>query len=272
MKNRSFVEWMYSTKSGRAFLKIMLYSGILKAAEKIARSPFSRPYIKKFIKSNNIDMSDFKGQTYYSFQDFFSRKRKDIVPDRTPEHLISPCDGYLSAYKIKSNSSFFIKGSWYKVKDLVTDEKQAKKFAGGDCVVLRLCANDYHQYCYIDDGFMGKNHFVKGTLHSVQPIACENYPVYRLNRRMWTMLETNNFGKVAQIEIGAVLVGGIVNNSENVLMKRGQDMGRFELIGSTIVLLFEKGKIELIPEILDNIKGDKEFRVVQGQHIANKIG
>ena len=55
-------------------------------------------------------------------------------------------------------------------------------------------------------------------------------------------------------------------------MKRGQDMGRFELIGSTIVLLFEKGKIELIPEILDNIKGDKEFRVVQGQHIANKIG
>lgn len=86
------------------------------------------------------------------------------------------------------------------------------------------------------------------------------------------MLETNNFGEVAQIEIGAVLVGGIVNNSENVLMKRGQDMGRFELIGSTIVLLFEKGKIELIPEILDNIKGDKEFRVVQGQHIANKIG
>ncbi len=35
MKNRSFVEWMYSTKTGRAFLKIMLYSGILKAAEKL---------------------------------------------------------------------------------------------------------------------------------------------------------------------------------------------------------------------------------------------
>lgn len=76
MKNRSFVEWMYSTKTGRAFLKIMLYSGILKAAEKIARSPFSRPYIKKFIKSNNIDMSDFKGQTYYSFQDFSPVREK----------------------------------------------------------------------------------------------------------------------------------------------------------------------------------------------------
>lgn len=40
-------------------------------------------------------------------------------------------------------------------------------------MILRLCANDYHHYCYIDDGFQGRNHFVKGLLHSVQPIALE---------------------------------------------------------------------------------------------------
>ena len=74
-------------------------------------------------------------------------------------------------------------------------------------MVVRLCANDYHHYCYIDDGFQGRNHFVKGLLHSVQPIALENAPVYRQNRRMWTILDTVNFGKVAQIEIGALLVG-----------------------------------------------------------------
>ena len=68
-------------------------------------------------------------------------------------------------------------------------------------MILRLCANDYHHYCYIDDGFQGRNHFVKGLLHSVQPIALENAPVYRQNRRMWTILDTVNFGKVAQIEI-----------------------------------------------------------------------
>ena len=117
--------------------------------------------------------------------------------------------------------------------DLVTDKKIAKEFVGGDCVILRLCANDYHHYCYIDDGFQGRNHFVKGLLHSVQPIALENVPVYRQNRRMWTILDTVNFGKVAQIEI-------------------------------------KKGHIDLLPEIKECIKGDKEVRVIQGQHIANR--
>lgn len=149
-------------------------------------------------------------------------------------------------------------------------QKIAKEFVGGDCVILRLCANDYHHYCYIDDGFQGRNHFVKGLLHSVQPIALENAPVYRQNRRMWTILDTVNFGKVAQIEIGALLVGGIVNDHENVMMRKGAEMGHFELIGSTIVLLFKKGHIDLLPEIKECIKGDKEVRVIQGQHIANR--
>ena len=236
MAKKSFVDWLYTTAPGRVTLKVLLHTGALKLGEIVARSPLSKPLINRYIKNNNIDMSDFKGQKY----------------------------------RIKSNNSFHIKGSWYKVTDLVTDKKIAKEFVGGDCVILRLCANDYHHYCYIDDGFQGRNHFVKGLLHSVQPIALENAPVYRQNRRMWTILDTVNFGKVAQIEIGALLVGGIVNDHENVMMRKGAEMGHFELIGSTIVLLFKKGHIDLLPEIKECIKGDKEVRVIQGQHIANR--
>ena len=231
MAKKSFVDWLYTTAPGRMTLKVLLYTGALKLGEMVARSQLSKPFISRYIKNNNIDMSDFKGQKY---------------------------------------NSFHIKGSWYKVTDLVTDKKIAKEFVGGDCVILRLCANDYHHYCYIDDGFQGRNHFVKGLLHSVQPIALENAPVYRQNRRMWTILDTVNFGKVAQIEIGALLVGGIVNDHENVMMRKGAEMGHFELIGSTIVLLFKKGHIDLLPEIKECIKGDKEVRVIQGQHIANR--
>ena len=249
MAKKSFVDWLYTTAPGRMTLKVLLYTGALKLGEMVARSQLSKPFISRYIKNNNIDMSDFKGQKYNSFQDFFSRKRDDIEVDRQAEHLISPCDGYLSAYRIKSNNSFHIKGSWYKVTDLVTDKKIAKEFVGGDCVILRLCANDYHHYCYIDDGFQGRNHFVKGLLHSVQPIALENAPVYRQNRRMWTILDTVNFGKVAQIEIGALLVGGIVNDHENVMMRKGAEMGHFELIGSTIVLLFKKGQALVSPTL-----------------------
>ena len=57
---------------------------------------------------------------------------------------------------------------------------------------------------------------------------------------------------------------------ENVMMRKGAEMGHFELIGSTIVLLFKKGHIDLLPEIKECIKGDKEVRVIQGQHIANR--
>lgn len=119
---KTFVDWLYTTAPGRVTLKVLLHTGALKLGEIVARSPLSKPFISRYIKNNNIDMSDFKGQKYNSFQDFFSRKRDDIEVDRQAEHLISPCDGYLSAYRIKSNNSFHIKGSWYKVTDLVTDK------------------------------------------------------------------------------------------------------------------------------------------------------
>lgn len=270
MKKRTFVEWLYETKTGRVCLKGLLYSGALKLGEVFVRSTLSKSLIASYIRNNQIDMRDYKGQQFRTFQDFFSRKRKDIPVDMEKDHLISPCDGYLSAYPIRENSRFFIKGSWYKVRDLVTDPREASIFSGGYCVIIRLCADDYHHYCYIDDGFQRENHFVKGVLHSVQPVACEHVPVYRLNRRMWNILETKNFGKVAQIEIGALLVGGMVNMGQNVPMRKGKDMGHFELIGSTIVLLFEKDIIDLLPEVKEAISRDKEMRVRQGQYIGNR--
>lgn len=87
-------------------LKVLLYTGALKLGEMVARSQLSKPFISRYIKNNNIDMSDFKGQKYNSFQDFFSRKRDDIEVDRQAEHLISPCDGYLSVYRIKATTAF----------------------------------------------------------------------------------------------------------------------------------------------------------------------
>ena len=106
-------------------------------------------------------------------------------------------------------------------------------------------------------------------LHSVQPIACENYPVYVLNRRNWTLLTTEHFGPVVQTEIGALVVGGICNPRENIRVRRGQEKGHFELAGSTIVLLFQKGKIRLRPDILEHLKHG-EFQVHQGMWIGEQ--
>ena len=64
--------------------------------------------------------------------------------------LISPCDGKLSVYDIKSDSVFHIKESIYTVEDLVENKELASEFTGGKCLIFRLSPDDYHRYCYFD--------------------------------------------------------------------------------------------------------------------------
>lgn len=267
---RGSVHFLYATVPGRGLLKLLQCTGALRCAERFLRSRVSKPVIKGYIKRNQIDMTPYRGQGYQSFQAFFVRRRADVPVDREPDRLISPCDGLLSAYAIREDSRFQIKGSWYRVENLVGDRELAERFSGGDCLILRLCPSDYHHYCFIDDGHQGENHFVEGTLHSVQPIACERVPVYRLNRRLWTRLDTENFGTVVQIEVGALLVGGIVQERENAAMRRGEEMGHFELAGSTIVLLFRKDTIELLPQFRKVRGGRQEIRIKMGEVIGHR--
>lgn len=119
------------------------------------------------------------------------------------------------------------KGSRYRVSDLLNDSELAKRFKNGICLVFRLEARDYHRYCYIDDCYRHDSHYIEGELHSVQPIALENYPVFALNRRLWNLLETKNFGPIVQTEIGALLVGGFSNNHPNghfIKVKKWDDL------------------------------------------------
>ena len=89
-----------------------------------------------------------------------------------------------------------------------------------------------------------------------------------LNKRCWSLLTTEHFGPVVQCEIGALVIGGIFNKKENTRFIKGSEKGHFELAGSTIVLLFEPGQVNLNPEILEQASAEKECRVEQGQWIA----
>lgn len=259
----SSVRFLYDTVPGRLILKLIQLSRLDWIIVAFLRSPLSVPLIRVYTKKYKIPV---QGRRFGSFAEFFARKRRPFPMDMEEAHLISPCDGRLSSFPIDGKSSFLIKGSLYRLCDLLHDPLLCKKYIGGDCLIFRLLPDNYHRYCYIDSGFQGKNHFIPGVLHSVQPIACEKYPVYTMNRREWTELITKNFGSVVQIEIGALVVGGIHNNHENFFFHRGMEMGHFEISGSTIVMLFEKDKICLLPEMKLPCGG--EINVRQGQHIG----
>lgn len=268
--NDKSVLFLYGTGPGRVLLEVILALRVPALLGLYLRSPFSIPAIKPFIKKNGINMDEWTGKKFRSFNDFFTRKKETVTFDAEPSHLVSPCDSLLTSYDINEDSTFHIKGADYSLEDFFQDKEVGRKFVGGKCLVFRLCASDYHRYAYCDNATVESNHFIKGKLYCVQPIALEKYKVFTLNRRSWNILHTENFGDVAQVEIGAFSVGGIVNHHENCSVKKGEEKGYFDLHGSTIALLFEKGKIELLPSIVEGLK-DGEYRVKIGQHIADKI-
>ncbi len=264
----SAVRFLYGTAFGRLLLKLVMKTRADRLAVRFLRSPRSRPVIGWYARRCGIALTQAERAGFSTFQDFFARTRPDPEVDRAPDHLISPCDGYLSACPIRPDSSFAIKGSRYRVEDLLCDAALAARFEGGDCLILRLCASDFHHYCWIDDGTPGASRELPGELHSVQPIACGTVPVYTRNRRCWTLLDTDHFGPVVQAEIGALIVGGIVNEPVAGRVRRGTEKGHFELAGSSIALLFERDRIALRPYILAQLASAQEVRVAQGHWIG----
>ena len=274
--NDKSVQFLYGTKFGRVILHTILALRVPKLLGCVLRSPISRFYIPSFVKKNGIDMTGFEGVKFKSFNDFFTRK-KEISFDSDSTHLISPADSLLSVYQISENSTFHIKGFDYTLQDFFEPHRfgmsaadTTELFNGGLCLIFRLCATDYHRYCYVDSGSQNGNHFIQGSLYSVQPLAAENFRLYTKNRRSWTIMDTKNFGKIAQIEVGAFSVGGIQNRINEGSFKKGEEKGYFDLHGSTIVLLLQKDSIKLLGEIKNLIGTGSEYRVKIGQFIAEK--
>ncbi len=236
-------------------------------------TPMSLHKIDRFVRTNHIDLSEYRQEEYHCFNDFFTRR---IKPEARPinndkDTLISPCDGALSAYRISSDSVFSIKNSYYNVDDLVGGAPIADDYMNGVCLVLRLGVENYHRYCYIDDGYKSSNRHIKGRYHTVQPIAVRKHPVFVQNTREYCIMHTENFGPVVQIEVGACLVGKIDNYQQASFIKRGSEKGRFLFGGSTIVLLFKDGVLDLPQRVFNDTLKGREQPVMYGKAICKKL-
>ena len=271
MENSGSVQFLYGTPPGRCILKVIQVGRLDRIAVWFLKSPLSRPVIPGYIRRNQIPMEQFREERYRTFRDFFVREKKSLAVDPDPSHLISPCDGWLSTCPIDAHSCFAIKGSHYGLGDLLQDPELARDFHGGTCLIFRLCASDYHHYCYIDDGTLERSQYIEGELLSVQPVACAAYPVYTPNRRVWSLLQTAHFGPVIQTEIGALVVGGIVNRPAPNGFHRGEEKGRFELSGSTITLLLQKDRAALLPQLAQQLTDGREVRVTYGMQIGTRL-
>lgn len=270
--NNGAMTFLYKNILGRLLLKVITRPTISKIAGWFMDSRASKIGIKKFIKKNNIDVNEYEEKKYKSYNDFFTRKIKDGYRkiDMNKNSLIAPCDSKLTVYKINENSIFSIKNSYYKVEDLLKNKKLANKYKDGYCLIFRLCVDDYHRYCYIDNGVKTANKFIEGVLYTVRPIALERYNIYKENSREYTELKTENFGDVVQVEVGATMVGRIKNHHQEYNFTKGEEKGMFLFGGSTIVLLIEKDKVKIDKEIIENTNSGYETIVKIGEKIGTK--
>ena len=268
------LSFLYGTVPGRALLRPLAGRPLSRAAGRFLDTGLSRCLIGPFVRLSGIDTAEYDLRDVACFNDFFCRPlksgRRPVDPD--PAALIAPCDGLLTAVRVEEDTVLPVKQSRYSLERLLGDRELAARFRGGICLVFRLCVEHYHRYCYFESGRKGENVFIPGKLHTVRPVALAEEPVFTENCREYTLIETERFGPAVQMEVGAMLVGKIVNDHlwpRNV--SRGEEKGHFAYGGSTVIVLLQKGTAELLPRLREASARGEEFPVRMGQRIGSAV-
>lgn len=269
----SSMRFLYKTVLGRCLLKLLVHPVVSKIAGLFLNTRMSCFLIDSFIRKNHIDMKEYKKDKFSCYNDFFTREIKEECRpiDRENKHLISPSDSKITYYPIDGNECFKIKESMYTVNDLLQDPFLATQYQGGMALVFRLSVDDYHRYCFIDEGEVKSEYTINGRLHTVNPLASYFYKIYKTNTRHVTVMDTTHFDQVVMLEVGAMMVGKI-KNLDVKTFNRGQIKGWFEFGGSTVVLLFKKDRVQIDKDIVAYSKQDIEVKIKMGEKIGIAIG
>lgn len=266
------LRFLYNTVPGRAVLNCLVRPEPSKLAGAFLSSGLSVFLIKPFMKKNLLTLNgiDVPENGFSSFNDFFARKRIPSASDERNELLFSPCDAFVSLYEIDGDSRFEIKHCLYSVSELLDDGALAEDFRGGTMMIFRLTPRHYHRYNFAADGSIAAHRRIDGELHTVRPIALAQYPVYIRNSREYTVIDSDCFGRLIQMEVGALLVGKIKNLHTSGSFRHCDEKGYFEFGGSTVVLMFGKDAVQLRSSLVENCADGREIPVRQGDILGEK--
>ena len=273
----NYIRWTYESPLGKSFLNIFLKRKIFsKLYGFFCDSKISRKKINNVIIEYNIDMNESIKQIkdFKNFNDFFTRKLHPSARPISKNDFISPGDGRLLAFEnIDLENIVQVKGFTYSLKELINDDSIADKYQNGTCLILRLCPVDYHRFHFVDNGTISSNNKIKGNYYSVNPIALSGIKkLFCKNKREWSILNSDNFGDILYIEVGATCVGTIKQTySPNTKVLKGSEKGYFKFGGSTVILFLEKNKIKIDSDILSETKKNIETKVKMGETIGIKL-
>jgi phosphatidylserine decarboxylase len=273
------LEALYSTKAGNLGLELLVKRKVYSALTGFfCDTKLSKRNISSFAKNFSIDMKECVNniEDFSSFNDFFARKLKNTARnfDGPKDKLLSPGDGRLQAWNdIDCKNIIQIKGMSYSLSELLQNEELAKEYDGGTYLILRLCPVDYHRFHFFDSGVCGAPKKVKGDYYSVNPVALRKIPeVFCRNKREFSIFKTDNFGDVLYVEVGATSVGSIIQTFDpDSRIQRGEEKGYFKFGGSTVLLFFQKDKVIIDKDIIEQTNSGFETKIIAGEAIGSNV-
>lgn len=240
----------------------------------LQRQAFSRGKIDGFVRQYGIDMDEVivPEGGFKDFNDFFIRRLHLWARpvDGNPERFISPADSRLLVFTIGEDFTLTVKGLRLTLKGLLGTGGPDESYRNGLCLCFRLAPSDYHRFGCVETGVQGRIHSVGGRYHSVNPLALKHKnDILATNRRQWCLLQTRRWGTLLQIEIGAMMVGSIVQHkAAGGPCRRGEEKGYFQFGGSTVLVLVEPGRMKIDTDIIQQSQKGLETLVRYGESIA----
>lgn len=229
--------------------------------------PIRNTFIRQFATRFKVDMSEAERESlsdYRNFNDFFTRALKAdarTFPEAA-DAFACPVDGAVSQIgRIEEGRIFQAKGQSFTATELLGgDDQQAHYYQNGHFATLYLSPRDYHRIHMPCAGKLLRTTFVPGRLFSVNTVTAENVPrLFARNERLVCEFETEQ-GRMIMVLVGAMIVASIETTWAGVVapyqrqiqqhhydepdlhLSRGEEMGRFRL-GSTVILLLPENSL-----------------------------
>ncbi|KAI9371030.1 phosphatidylserine decarboxylase-domain-containing protein [Aspergillus egyptiacus] len=242
--------------------------------------PASASQIRDFINFHQLDMSEvlLPLDQFKNFNEFFYRALKpDARPCSAPTEpkiAVSPADCRTVVFdRINEATGIWVKGREFSIKRLLGDAypEDVSRYQNGALGIFRLAPQDYHRFHIPVDGVMGTPKTIEGEYYTVNPMAIRSaLDVYGENVRVLIPIDSVAHGRVMFICVGAMMVGStVITRQPGEKVSRTEELGYFKFGGSTILLLFEEGKINFDSDLVENSNGALETLVRVGMSVGH---
>lgn len=228
---------------------------------RIRWKPVKNLIIRIYTDLNPVNMHEAIEEDMFAYESlnaFFTRTLKaECRPfDKDESNWLCPVDGSVSqAQAIRDGRIFQAKRHDYSLLELVGGDRElAEIFKDGQFATLYLSPKDYHRIHMPATGLLKHMQYIPGRLFSVAAFTVNNIPrLFARNERCVCYFETEQ-GPMAMILVGAINVSAIETvwhglitseakkikrfnyHDKEMMFERGEEMGRFNL-GSTVIVL-----------------------------------